>query len=249
MSGIRLTDVEKTMVSRIVAYGDGHGYSDEEIKIAVKVAYIESSLGSDMEKNQTSTAKGLYQYTDPTWQDRHAQLGDKNVADHQITAFFVDLAQDKISYQSLPPDVKEKLRFDEYVYIGHKEGVNFVNQNDLYGVLNNKAITIWDSGKKAHSFDPAWIDEARSHHPATSELPDQFLNQIEPQTVMDVIESGVAGGLAMEVIAEQLADLYLPQSAVLPAGEADTTVAQATTTMVDRQTLIDAWNHLLRDAG
>ncbi|MHB8849412.1 MAG: hypothetical protein ACYC43_13345 [Burkholderiales bacterium] len=239
MSGIRLTEAEKTMVLRIVAYGDGHGFSDAEIRIAVKAAYIESTLGSDMKtpkptpENPHPTAKGLYQYTDPTWLDRHPQLGDKNVIDHQITAFFDDLAQDKTSYQRLPTDVKEKLRFDEYVYIGHKLGINSVqnhiDKNDFDGVFNNEATTLWDSDKRAKLFDPAWIDEARSRNPIPPELPDQLLNQVEPQTIMDAIESGMAGGLAFEAIAGNLADLSILST--------------------DRQMLIDAWICLLENAG
>ena len=241
MSEIRLTDIEKNMLSRIVAYGEQHGFSAEDIRIAGKAAYIESTLGSDMEtpkptlENHSPTAKGLYQYTDPTWHDRHAQLGDKNVADNQIKAFFDDLARDKTTYQALRSDVKEKVRFDEYVYIGHKQGEYFVKRHDLDDVLKCSAMHIWDSDKKANSFDPAWIDEVHSHNHPSAELPGLELAQNGPEAILALIESGTAGGLSMQIIAAQLADLSFPQ--------------ESTTQTLDRQTLGDAWNHLLENVG
>lgn len=102
MSGIRLTDAEKTMVSRIVAYGDGHEYSDEEIKIAVKVAYIESSLGSDGFISGTSyDPDGSYRIVTD---DGRGSIGMNDYAPDGSYSTYTNDDQDNIAMSSYAPD-------------------------------------------------------------------------------------------------------------------------------------------------
>ena len=234
MSKLRLTSDENTMLSRIVAYGDRHGFPNEDIRIAAKVAYIESTFGPDA-KNRNSSASGLFQYENGTWHDHHVKLGEKNNVDNQIAAFYDDLARYHAQYAQASENLKENVRFDEYVYIGHKRGENFVKRHDLDDVLKSDALRIWDSDKKANSFDPAWIDDVHSHNHPSVELPDQLLNQSEPDAILAAIESGMASGLSLQIIAEQLADLSFPQ--------------EITAQTLDRQMLADAWNQLLENVG
>lgn len=221
----RLTSIQQDVLTKIVDYGDSHGMSSEKIAIAVKAACIESTLGIEMKNTQPgSTASGLFGYTNPNWHDHHRQLGDKNNNDNQIIAFYSDIDRYYEWYKTLSDQEKNSLNnIGEYVYIKHHDGIK---KKDFEHAEGKR---LWDSSPNAQLYNPAWIDEARSHDFTSPELPDQLLNQVEPSTIVGVIESGLAGELAFETIAGNLADLSLFST--------------------DRQMLIDAWICLLENTG
>jgi len=69
MSGVTLNADQTAIMSQFIQYGIDHGYSNSDIQIAVKAAYIESSLGQSigppapLSGNPYPTASGLYGYT------------------------------------------------------------------------------------------------------------------------------------------------------------------------------------------
>jgi hypothetical protein len=93
-----LSQSQQQLVQKITDYGVQHGFSNEQIAIAIKTAYIESSLGTNMGTplpapgNLNPTASGLFQYTNETWSALHSGLGAKDNIDNQIVAFYADLA-------------------------------------------------------------------------------------------------------------------------------------------------------------
>ncbi len=70
-----LSSSQQQIANKIARYGLNNGYSDHEIEIAIKTAFIESSLGNSRE-NEDSSASGLFGYTDGRWKS-HGNLGDK----------------------------------------------------------------------------------------------------------------------------------------------------------------------------
>ena len=63
---MQLNKNQESVRDAIIAYGRKQGFSDQQVQIAVETAYIESSLGDQL-KNPKSTATGLFQYLDDTW--------------------------------------------------------------------------------------------------------------------------------------------------------------------------------------
>ncbi|MFZ5997814.1 MAG: calcium-binding protein [Nitrospirota bacterium] len=121
---------QNEVMNKIIDYGAKNGFSAEDIAIAVKVAFIESSLGVNL-TNPESTASGLFHYLDGSW--NQSKFGDKNNIDNQIRAFFSDLSDFKRWYYTpeLSTNIpKDQVGFGEYVYIKHHDGRS-------YGSLNN----------------------------------------------------------------------------------------------------------------
>lgn len=207
-----------------------------------------------------STAEGLYSYTDVDWHQYHRKLGEKNNTDHQIVAFYTDLQRYAERFEKLPEHKKElselerrsfgdkdgHLTFDEYVYLCHYAGESYLNKHGFDEKRDLDALKYWHNGDGAKFYNPDWINEVRSRNSASSGLPGQQLAEIAPETVINLIESGMDNGLSMEVIAEQLTDLYLPPSIVMLAGNTDVAVEPDA---LDRQMLFNAWSQLLKDAG
>ncbi|WYX25966.1 hypothetical protein WJ969_10170 [Achromobacter xylosoxidans] len=71
---MELNESQADTKATIVEYGRQHGFSDDLIQIASDIAYLESSFGSSL-ANPNSTASGLFQYTDGTWDAFHSALG------------------------------------------------------------------------------------------------------------------------------------------------------------------------------
>ncbi|WZB76361.1 hypothetical protein WJ972_11625 [Achromobacter insuavis] len=77
-----------------MAHGRRHGVNAPTIQIAADVAYLESSFGADSHSaSPSSTASGLFQYTDEAWRDQHYTLGSKDDPSNQTAAFYNDLAR------------------------------------------------------------------------------------------------------------------------------------------------------------
>jgi hypothetical protein len=107
--------------NKIRDYGLQHGFSEEQIRIAVKVAYKESSLGQNMKG--AGTASGLFQYTDGAWKTSNPDGGrDRSSNDDQIATFFDDLDEYSKRYDALPDDEKAQMTREEYIYSLHHDG-------------------------------------------------------------------------------------------------------------------------------
>lgn len=135
-----LNDTQAEVFGEIVSYGENQGFTDQQIKLATDIAFIESSLGIKL-ANPQSSASGLYQYLDATWNDRHAVLGEKNNQTNQITAFYSDLNYFTSRYNDLTQEVKGDVSLEEYVYIKHHDGSNYEEIQTAPGrAIYNKAI-------------------------------------------------------------------------------------------------------------
>ena len=88
-SDVSLSPIQITILKQIVSYGKAKGFSDHQIRIAVKTAYIESRLGRKLGPNPKGSASGLFGYTDDRWDDSY---GKKNDNSNQIRAFYDDLS-------------------------------------------------------------------------------------------------------------------------------------------------------------
>ena len=117
-----LTSQQQAVKRKVIDYGKRNGYSHADIQLAVNVAYIESSLGANLD-NSKSTASGVYQYLIGTWNHRHKDL-DRNSEDDQITAFYRDMENFTNRFNGLSKDIKGDLTRNEYVYLKHHDGPN-----------------------------------------------------------------------------------------------------------------------------
>jgi hypothetical protein len=140
---ITLSPLQQDIVRQITNYGAEHGFSASDIAIAIKTAYIESSLGANVGTpppapgNEHPTASGLYQYTNETWKTSN---GDKNSIADQISAFYGDLATYRSWYNdpALNGNIpRDQIDLGEYVYIKHHDGRSFTD------FLNAPGLTYW----------------------------------------------------------------------------------------------------------
>ncbi len=97
ISNQKLSKQQWEVMKKIIDYGTQNGFSNEDIEIAIKTAWIESKLGEWLgpppptPMNPNPTASGLFQYTDGTWATYHGDDGEKNNFDNQIKAFLKTL--------------------------------------------------------------------------------------------------------------------------------------------------------------
>ena len=127
--------------NQIIQYGRQSGYSQADIALAVRVAFIESTLGNRMSKDGQN-ATGLYQYQTGNWNDRHSDM-NRGITGDQIKAFYQDIER----YTKRYNDLKEKgdsridgVSRDEYVYIKHHDGSNatkFDSSSDGYNIYHD----------------------------------------------------------------------------------------------------------------
>jgi hypothetical protein len=133
---------QRDVMQKIIEYGNRNGFTNADIEIAIKTAWIESKLGNELgPPSPDSTATGLFAYTDPDWATYHSGDGEKNNFDNQIKAFYEDLWKYKGWY--LDPDKsnnipKDRIDFGEYVYIKHHDGPGYTNYSNAPGEK------IWD---------------------------------------------------------------------------------------------------------
>jgi|GEM_PF-6096271 len=144
-------------------YGVRNHFTDAQVELAVKVAFLESSLGMQMANPQPGvTAAGLFGYNNDGW-STHASLGDKNSTPHQIAAFFSDITTYTARFDN--PVVKSSgLTLDQYIYVKHHDGTNytdFVNspglrifkQSDFNPDINHVVIPPGQVGLGGFGFD------------------------------------------------------------------------------------------------
>ncbi|MEE3917284.1 MULTISPECIES: hypothetical protein [Pseudomonas syringae group] len=128
-----LNSTQLSNAQAITDYGTKNGFTDLQVELAVKVAFIESSLGLNMTNPQPGvTASGLFGYNNVGWTN-HAGLGSKDSTDNQISAFFSDITTYTARYAN-PVVQGSGLSVDEYIYVKHHDGSNatdFVNSVGL----------------------------------------------------------------------------------------------------------------------
>lgn len=130
----KLSKTQQDTADNIIRIGREMGKNDTQIQSALKVAFIESSLGANKGKNPDSSASGLYQYIDSSW-NKHP--GDRNNDEDAIRAFYRDMQtfdnvyashqegmKNPDEYKKRPADmqVPANVTRDEYLYIKHHDG-------------------------------------------------------------------------------------------------------------------------------
>lgn len=116
----------QTVVKAAIAeIGRQRGFTPPVIQIAADIAYIESAFGAlPQEHDGSSTASGLFQYTDEAWREHHRELGEKDDRDNQIAAFYNDLARYVAWYHSPATNrhIPDDMTLGEFVFIMHHGG-------------------------------------------------------------------------------------------------------------------------------
>jgi hypothetical protein len=135
-----LSSTQLNNAEAIANYGLKNGFSEAQIEFAVKVAYIESSLGTMMQSPSTKAA-GLFMYMPGTWDQYHAALGDRMSSANQIHAFYDDIARYTARYND--PSINTPIRqagltMEQYIYIKHHDG------NDYTNFKNAEGLTIYN---------------------------------------------------------------------------------------------------------
>lgn len=134
MSSYTLSEEQINIQKKITKYGVDNGFSYEMIDIALNVALVESSYLPNA-SNANSTASGLFQYLDGSWNTYHSSLGDKNDVDNQIEAFYNELNLYSSWYNDpkLNGNIAEGITFEQYVYIKHHDGRGYTDSNGIVG--------------------------------------------------------------------------------------------------------------------
>ena len=124
----RLDGPQIAIAAKIIARGQKECLPLEVINFAVKVAFLESSLGN-LRSNGIpgNTSSGLYQYNNAQWAATGAGL-KKDSDDAQIAAFYKDIRKYTEQLKCLR-DAKNKLVVGitvyQYIYIKHHDGPNY----------------------------------------------------------------------------------------------------------------------------
>jgi len=134
MSSYTLSEEQIKIQQKITKYGVDNGFSYGMIDIALNVALIESSYLPNA-SNPKSTASGLFQYLDGSWNTYHSSLGDKNDVNNQIEAFYKELNLYSSWYNDpkLNGNIAEGITFEQYVYIKHHDGRGYADINGIVG--------------------------------------------------------------------------------------------------------------------
>lgn len=154
----KLTQIQNNTADKIIKIGRDMGKNDTQIMTALKVAFIESSLGENKGKNPDSTAQGLYQYLDGSWKSHQ---GDRNNDEDSIRAFYKDMqnydnrySQHQADAQKEPETYKKQptnqqipadVTRDEYIYTKHHDGPNASGDSFNRDGNMDKGINIYDA--------------------------------------------------------------------------------------------------------
>lgn len=109
----------------IVDHGRQRGFSPPTIQITADIAYIESAFGaSPRSADASSSASGLFQYTDEAWYAHHQAAGEKDAPGSQIAAFYTDLATYVAWYHSPATNrhIPDDMPLGEFVFVMHHGG-------------------------------------------------------------------------------------------------------------------------------
>ena len=129
-----LSAAQKDIAARIITAGDKRGFSDEMINFALKAAFIESSMGTNLGASRPGGDHiGLYQYDTVTWNGLN-HVGSRNSIDAQINAFYDDINKYSGRYNALQPAERGYLTQEQYIYLKHHDRNNYTNWSGSPGV-------------------------------------------------------------------------------------------------------------------
>ncbi|WP_338767591.1 hypothetical protein [Massilia sp. METH4] len=123
------------MMTKIVDHGVARGFDSQQINLAVKAAFIESSMGmpNAMATRPGTSHVGLYQYDPVTWKTQNHN-GSITSVDSQIEAFYDDIIYYTGRYNSLTSAQRGNLPLDEYIYVKHHDGRNYTDFSGAPGL-------------------------------------------------------------------------------------------------------------------
>ena len=139
-----LTDAQLKNEQYIINWALTNGLTPEDSEYLVKVAWIESSFGANLQNTSPgSTASGEFGFTTPTWTDRYSDLGDKNNLNNQLQAMSREISTFKSWYNdpSLNSNIPANMSLQEYMYIKHHDGVHATPS------FTCPAAQIWDANQ------------------------------------------------------------------------------------------------------
>lgn len=129
-----LNAAQKDIAARIIHAGDTRGFSDQMINFALKAAFIESSMGTNMGASRPGGDHiGLFQYDAVTWSSLKHD-GSRNSVDAQINAFYDDINKYTARYNALSPAERGFLSQEQYIYLKHHDGNNYKDWSASPGV-------------------------------------------------------------------------------------------------------------------
>ncbi|MBI1308315.1 MAG: hypothetical protein GC129_00455 [Proteobacteria bacterium] len=174
----KLSKTQQQTADKIIKIGQEMKKSNVQIRTALKVAYIESSLGENKGKNPTSSARGVYQYLDGTWKNHE---GSRDNDEDSIRAFYQDMQKFEDRYdqhqeerQKNPtggylmrsPDnqIPAGVSREEYIYVKHHDGPNAQGDSFKRDGDMEKGINIFrDRANRPNGANEASDDAMRNH--------------------------------------------------------------------------------------
>lgn len=150
----------------IIQYGIENGFSLDQINIAVEIGFIESTFDNSA-TNPASTASGLFQYLDGTWNTYHSGLGSKNSQENQIQAFYEDITKWTGWYTNSATNgnIPSSMSLAEYAYVKHHDGNGYSSYSNAPGLVIYQAHAPLDRGSfvsaltEVFSDMQGWVDE------------------------------------------------------------------------------------------
>jgi len=127
-----LKPVQLSTASSIVDYGRAHGFPDNVTQVVLNQAAYESSLGRLTSNSGNSSVTGLFQYDQPTWNQR-GHSGVRTSDADQIAAMFRDVGGFSTRYATGLANgaIPKGVTFEQYVETKHHAGSNSTSW-DLY---------------------------------------------------------------------------------------------------------------------
>lgn len=119
---MRPTAAQTSVIEQILDYGFSLGAPEETMAIAAVTAFQESTFGDHVTTSKSS-ARGVFQFTAPTWSDRYSHLDRESTAD-QIIAMFeqINFFGSRYTQHLAEGKIAENMTFPEYAYANHKQG-------------------------------------------------------------------------------------------------------------------------------
>ncbi len=126
-----LTPSQSNILDRVVDTGRQMGMSPDMIGLVANQAFYETSLGGRRVNGSNSKVKGLFQYTQDTW-DGHALPNAPDIASDpdQIVRMYQDVARYRARYERevANRELKTPMSFEDYFEFHHHLGDNAINE-------------------------------------------------------------------------------------------------------------------------
>ena len=200
-----LSKIQQQTADKIISIGHSMGKNETQIRTAVKVAFIETSLDGTKKNTAGMSATGLYQYMDGSWPKnsgnrlndndsihmfyKDMQKFDNNYADHLYAR-----QNDPVGYTKKPLDQQMPVNItrEEYIYVKHHDGAS-ANGAFFHRDSNmNKGINIYNQKILGPSGANAVTDEAIKNHTPTNTTGTPSTTTPKPQaSLLDYYAKGV----------------------------------------------------------